>query len=103
MAIFMPAFGVTVQTPDDTVKKIAHDVSPIFLINPSFPPTLLVHGDADTLVPVQQSKELDAAFESAKIVHKLIIVPGGGHGGDTVIKAALQALDWFDAHLRAGP
>jgi acetyl esterase/lipase len=99
---FMPAFGVNPQTPDDVVQKIGHDTSPIILVKSGFPPTLLVHGDADKLVPLQQSKKLDAAFETVGITHKLVIVPGGDHGFRTVIGGLSQALDWFDVNLKVG-
>lgn len=99
MDVFMPAFGITRQTPKETILKTGHDLSPIILVKAGFPPTLLVHGDADTLVPVQQSKIMDAAFESAHIVHKLVIVPGTGHDANTMLKALPEALDWFDKNL----
>jgi len=102
MEIFTPAFGVTAQTTDEEKKKIGYTVSPIILINPKYPPTLLIHGDADTLVPVQQSKLMDAALEKAGITHKLVIIPGGGHDGITVLKGAKDAFDWFDTYLKTG-
>ena len=101
MEIFYPAFGVTKQTPKEVAAKIAQAVSPILLVKAGFPPTLLVHGDADKLVPVQQSKIMDAAFEKAHIEHKLVIVPGTGHDAATLLKGLQPALDWFETHLVA--
>ncbi|HWD39806.1 MAG TPA: alpha/beta hydrolase [Fimbriimonas sp.] len=101
MSIFLPAFGVTAQTPKDVRQKIAHDTSPIILVKADFPPTLLVHGDADTLVPVQQSQKLDALFEALHVTHKLIVVHGTGHGGDTFVKGLPDAINWFDSNLKA--
>jgi acetyl esterase/lipase len=99
MAPFYPAFGVTGQTPKDTAQKIAHDLSPIILINKSYPPTLIVQGDKDLLVPPQQAKEMDAALAAAGIVHKLVIVPGGGHDMGTAIAGFAATLDWFSTKL----
>ena len=44
------------------------------------PPTLIIHGDADSTVPIQQSQELFQKFKAAGVKTDLIIVPGGGHG-----------------------
>jgi acetyl esterase/lipase len=41
---------------------------------------LVVHGDQDRLVPVQQSKDFAVALEQAGLDAELIIVEGAGHG-----------------------
>jgi len=99
LAVFSPAFGVTAQTPKDELLKLGHDLSPITLVKAGFPPTLIVHGDKDPLVPVQQAKLIDAAFAAAGVVHKLVIVPGGGHDGITLLGGSAATLDWFNTHL----
>ena len=52
---FVNAFG-----PDATDmaawKKIGRECSPIYYITKNLPPTLIYHGDADTLVPLEQSE-----------------------------------------------
>ncbi len=97
--IFMPAFGATASTPDEKLRQIGHDLSPINTVNPRFPPTLLVHGDKDPFMPLQQSRRMDAALEAAKIVHKLLIVPGGGHDAKTLLGGFQQMMEWFNVHL----
>ena len=54
--------------------------SPIFYVKAGDPPMLLVHGDADTLVPLAQSTSFDAALTKAGVPHELVIVKNGGHG-----------------------
>jgi dipeptidyl aminopeptidase/acylaminoacyl peptidase len=44
------------------------------------PPVLLMHGDADENVPLEQSMVMEAAMSSAGRDVRLFIVPGGGHG-----------------------
>ena len=46
----------------------------------AYPPTLLIHGDADTDVPYSQSVQMAEALRRAGVQHELITVPGGGHG-----------------------
>ncbi len=36
--------------------QIGHDISPLYHIDAKAPPTLILHGDADHLVPIQQSQ-----------------------------------------------
>jgi dipeptidyl aminopeptidase/acylaminoacyl peptidase len=43
------------------------------------PPVLLVHGDADMNVPLEQSQLLAAAMRSAGRQAELLVVPGAGH------------------------
>lgn len=43
-------------------------------------PTLLLHGDADSLVPVDQSRKLFNQLKRFGITTQLIIYPGEGHG-----------------------
>ncbi len=76
-------------------------VSPILHVTADDPPTLLVHGDKDTLVPVNNSERIHKAFEEAGVVSKLIILEGAGHGfrGDHGSEAATALTDWFDRHL----
>jgi dipeptidyl aminopeptidase/acylaminoacyl peptidase len=76
------------------------------LAGKDFPPTMLLHGDADTDVPVEQSKEMSAALGRAGVEHELIIMPGAPHGFDrdmdqpAVRDAFEKAVQFLKAHLR---
>jgi acetyl esterase/lipase len=59
------------------------DFCPAMKVTPDYPPTLLLHGDADTDVPYSQSEEMAAALERAGVEHELLRVKGGPHGFDT--------------------
>ena len=48
-------------------------------IDPNDPPTLIIHGDNDQLVPFQNSELLSAGLENAGIYHELHAFPGAGH------------------------
>ncbi len=45
------------------------------------PPFFIVHGDADPVVPTNQSEILNAALKQAGVETTLTILPGAGHGG----------------------
>lgn len=47
-----------------------------------YPPTMLLHGTADTDVPYDQSVRMAAALTEAGIENHLISIAGGGHGFD---------------------
>ncbi len=98
-AWFITAFGLAARTHKEMMREIAHDTSPINLIRTDFPPTLLIHGDADKTVPLQQSKEMNAALAAAKVIHKLKILHGLGYSDDTIEKGLPEALAWFDRYL----
>ncbi len=79
----------------------AASVSPILYVTSDDPPTLLIHGDKDTLVPLNNSERIRDAFEEAKVVTELIIMEGAGHGfrGEHSSQAATALADWFERHL----
>jgi acetyl esterase/lipase len=55
---------------------------PVRTVDADFPPTLLLHGTADTDVPYQQSVDMAAALARAGVAHELVTIPDGGHGFD---------------------
>ncbi len=62
-------------------------------------PTLLLHGDADGLVPIQQSKLIAAEFKQAGVPHKLYLKKSGNHGWAATAAETDMIADWFDEHL----
>lgn len=48
-------------------------------ITPQFPPTLILHGEADTVVPVAEAHKLDQALTAARVPHQSHLFPGEGH------------------------
>ena len=59
---------------------LAHQMSPMTYVRKGLPPVLALHGDADPLVPYQQSLNLTKAIRSAGGDAELITVPDGKHG-----------------------
>lgn len=80
--------------------------SPIHHASADDPPTLLIHGDADTVVPIAQSERLARKLAEEGVAVELLAVPGGGHGARFPGRAAdapdyvRAAVEWFERHLR---
>lgn len=79
----------------------APDVSPVIHATERTPPTLLIHGDKDELVPIEHSKQMIIALEKAKVPSRLLTIEGAGHGFDakqneTVVPAL---VGWFEKYL----
>jgi acetyl esterase/lipase len=84
-------------------KAIATDLSPVFHTRPDQPPVLIVHGDADTLTPLEQSVWFrEASAKSGAPEVKISIRPGKGHGWPTIWYDTRHFARWFDEHLRGG-
>jgi dienelactone hydrolase len=45
----------------------------------AFPPTLILHGDHDSIVPVSEAHALDATLTHLKVLHQLHILANEGH------------------------
>lgn len=71
----------------------------------TLPPILILHGDADPVVPVAQGKALERICKENGAVHEVCIYPGQGHGflGETGHDATRRTLAFFDAHLKHAP
>ncbi len=92
------AFGPAVYTPEQR-KIIGQAVSPANFVHADMPPTLIIHGDADQLVPVQQSRWFLEKAQAVKAPVKLIERAGKGHGW-TDVEPDLDATNaWFEEHL----
>ncbi len=87
-------------TDIDTKLKIAKDISPIYSVTADDPPVMIIHGDADRIVPLQQSESIIQKLEEAKVPNKLIIKKGGSHGWRNSEVEQKNFLDWFDKYLK---
>ena len=85
----------------DFPQDAAAAISPILHADPSDPPTLLIHGDADELVDISNSEIMFAEFKNQNIESDFIVIPGGQHGfrGSNATTANAARLEWFKKHL----
>ena len=106
----LPAF---LDTPDSAVARLlggrvrdhvelARLASPVNFVDSRSAPFLILHGERDPIVPVQQSAVLDAALRRAGVESTLVIIPGAGHGGEVFGdgRTLVQMAAFMDRHLR---
>lgn len=106
-----PASAAPSVRADDFENRQYREASPLTHVSRDDAPMLMLHGDADTIVPIGQSEMMEKALQSAGVAVKFIRVPGGLHGanfrlpsGDPRVPDYVgEALKWFDSHLRPAP
>jgi dipeptidyl aminopeptidase/acylaminoacyl peptidase len=81
-------------------SELARAASPITHVSKDDAPFLIVHGTADRLVPIEQSKRLHQKLSEAGIETALITIEGGGHGAFRDREHAQVILKFFNKHLR---
>ena len=95
----MQVSGHDPQTEDKWFKPYC----PIRNVTARYPPTMLIHGTADTDVPYSQSKDMDATLGKAGVEHEFITVDGAEHRlagakPEEVSRAAARAVEFVKAH-----
>ena len=84
----------------DQWKQIGHEISPVYHVTKALPPVLIIHGDADTLVPLEQSQWfVQGAAEADANPVELRVRPGKGHGWLTILWDVRQFASWFEIQL----
>jgi acetyl esterase/lipase len=83
---------------------VLREISPLNHVHAGLPPVLLVHGDADKTVPIQQSHDYQAKLRAAGVTCDLIVLPGAGHGLGNWQKFLpdyeARYVAWLNEHLR---
>ena len=96
---FKPAFGPRADAPEERVK-LGREISPIYFIHSNQAPVLIIHGDADKLVPIYQARMFVKRCQEMGCTAKLIEREGKAHGWPDLVKDMNIFADWFDEHLR---
>jgi acetyl esterase/lipase len=84
----------------DEFHKMAKAISPLYQVGKPTIPFLLIHGDADEVVPLSHSQKLVNAIRSGGGDAELIIKAGGGHPWLTLPVEVAVMADWFDRKLK---
>ena len=83
-------FGLNMRRPalerllgalPDQVPELAALASPVSHVDAQDPPLMLLHGDQDPQMPINQSHELQGAYEKLGLDVTFVVVHGAAHGG----------------------
>ena len=106
---FKPPFDFHEQDPDTKVFRpitdearileIARQVSPAYHVSSDDPPTLIMHGDADALVPIQQAELILDKLKQAGVETQARRQERRLHGWPDLLKDMTIIADWFDQHI----
>lgn len=80
-------------------QEIGKQISPFYHATADDPPTLIIHGDADKLVPIQQAELIINKLKELGVPTELVRKEGAQHGGRQFTDSAQIIADWFDKHL----
>ena len=91
------AFPATALTEAEAAQY-----SPIRFVSPAAAPSLIVHGDADKVVPIIEGETMYAALSKAGVPASFIRIEGAGHQleGADLTRANTAMVRWFEQHLR---
>ena len=97
IASLEPALGVAwehaQQLPEDPTSADWAAMSPLTHVGAGFPPTLLMHGSADTMVALDQSKRLHEALTQAGVPTDLTVFADQPHGFDLQRAFAFHSIE----------
>lgn len=90
--------------PTSEALEMARSASPLSYLSRATPPILILHGDADGVVSLEQSRQFHAAMRKAGATGELVILPGVGHSHVEVwMRKREEILGFFERHLRSDP
>ena len=81
-------------------RSLGKEISPLNFVTANTSPTLIIHGDADKLVPIYQAQIFEKKATQAGVPFKLIVREGKDHGWAGMEQDMTVFADWFDEHLR---
>jgi carboxymethylenebutenolidase len=99
------ALGLAVSSTDPRVKALVNYFGPLpqgaIATTSRLPPTLVMHGSADPIVPVANAYAVEALLRQQNVPHEVKVYPGQGHGfrGAAEEDATRRALAFLQRHL----
>jgi len=78
--------------------ELLRSASPVTYLSNDDPPLLILHGEQDPVVPVEQSRLLYERYLQAGLAAELHVLPEAGHGGRAFKDA--QTHQWIKSFLR---
>ncbi|QDU39339.1 Carboxylesterase NlhH [Maioricimonas rarisocia] len=101
LSVRVPALQLLIGDRPENVPDLARLASPVFHVDEADPPLLMLHGDQDPQVPINQSHELHGRYSQHGLPVQFEVVHGGAHGGELFFDARRRKLveDFLDEQL----
>lgn len=102
------ALAFEVAAADPRVKAVVDYFGPLpdgmAARKPRLPPTLILHGSADRIVPVAKAHEIESLLKATGTPYEIQIYPGQGHGffGPAQFESATRVAAFLGRHLGGG-
>jgi carboxymethylenebutenolidase len=99
------ALGLAVAGSDSRVKALVSYFGPLpegaIATTSRLPPTLILHGSDDHIVPVSNAYAVEALLRQQDVPHEIKVYPGQGHGfrGAAQDDATARSLAFLERHL----
>jgi acetyl esterase/lipase len=79
LSVRKPALDLLIGGQPEVMSELATLASPVALVNADSVPLLMLHGDQDPQMPINQSHELHSAYKDFKIPVEFKVVHGAAH------------------------
>ncbi|MDQ8182665.1 alpha/beta hydrolase [Pelagicoccus sp. SDUM812005] len=99
LKVRVPALDLFLGAQPQDDPQTAQLASPVFHIDTQDPPLLLVHGDQDPQMPINQSHELQGQYEAHHLPCEFKVLHGAAHGGAPFYTE--ERINHIDTFLRA--
>ncbi|MDQ8197361.1 alpha/beta hydrolase [Pelagicoccus enzymogenes] len=94
----VPALELFLGSQPEDDPAAAQLASPVFHVDPHDPPCLLMHGDQDPQMPINQSHELKGKYEALGLECDFQVIHGAAHGGPAFYTE--ERINHIDTFLR---
>ena len=96
-----PALALLLGGPMEATAELAELASPVFHVDAQDPPLLLLHGDQDPQMPINQAHELHGVYKEHELPVHLEVIHGAKHGTPEFFDAKRTALvaEFLKQHL----
>ena len=99
---FYPSSGDISRNPivgESPSAEVLSSIDVLGKIKAGFPPTLLLHGTTDSMIPLDQTLRLYTSLQSARVPTELHVVEGMTHIFDAHADMAAASAEWIDLFL----
>jgi acetyl esterase/lipase len=92
LKVRIPALELLLGGQPEALPDLARLASPVFHVDRHDPPLLLLHGDQDPQMPINQSHQLFGAYQKVGAPVQFTVVYGAAHGGMEFYDAERMAI-----------